>query len=140
MSSETIVDTLLICEICSDELVATTGTHGSFLQDLQSRLLKRRVVVIVDHVEADHRIASLEEPLGDVKADEPRVPGDKISHYAGIRLQATICRARREHRLHVVHHGKRLKQAADPFGTQLQKLLVCNCQHDRIVGAAIREG
>ncbi len=49
-------------------------------QDREPRFLQRRVVVVVEVVETDHLVAAIEEPAGDVKADEAGRAGDEDLH------------------------------------------------------------
>ncbi len=46
-------------------------------QDVEPRLLQRRVVIVVEIVETDHGAAFGQQPPRNVKADETRGPGDQ---------------------------------------------------------------
>src|SRR4030095_16319072 len=46
-------------------------------QDVQPRRLQRRIVIIVEIVEADHGAAFGEQPASNVEADETRSSGDQ---------------------------------------------------------------
>ena len=67
-------------EVGADAVVGAAGLIGSALQLLQARFFEGGVVVVVDHVEADHGIATPQQLLCGVEADEASVAGDEDFH------------------------------------------------------------
>jgi hypothetical protein len=59
------------------EIDFVEGKFVKFVQDGQARLLQRRIVVIIDAVDADHRAASFKKTTGKSEADEARGAGNK---------------------------------------------------------------
>ncbi len=69
-----------IGEVGAQEGVARVAPPVGLLEQRQARFLQRRVVVVVDDVEADHVVAALHQRLGDMKADEACIAGDENLH------------------------------------------------------------
>ncbi|CAL9071826.1 unnamed protein product [Musa acuminata var. zebrina] len=63
--------------------VALHYEHAAGLQHRLSRLLQRRVVVIVEVVKPDHAVAAPAEGEGDVSPDEAGGAGDEHGHASG---------------------------------------------------------
>ena len=60
--------------------LARSGSSAGCRRLREPRLLQRHVVVVVEIVEADDFVAALEQPLGDVEADEAGGAGDEEFH------------------------------------------------------------
>src|SRR5690349_15024030 len=59
------------------EIDLVEGKVVEFAQNRQPRLLQRRIVIIIDTVDADHRATGFKKPAGKSKSDEARGAGDE---------------------------------------------------------------
>ena len=73
-------DRVHVGEIGPDEGIIRARLGGGLLQLRQTRLFERHVVIVVDHVEAGHRVAARHERARHMEADETRASGDEDAH------------------------------------------------------------
>ena len=67
-------------QVTPHEIVVGAGRVRLGLQHLEPPLLERHVVVVVDGIDADHLVATLQKPPDQMEADETGVPGNQNSH------------------------------------------------------------
>src|SRR5690606_20714044 len=73
-------DRIGLGEIGAEEAPVGAGSRRLALDLGDPRLLETRVVIVVETVETDHRVTTLQQPARDMEADEPGRPGDENPH------------------------------------------------------------
>ena len=75
------IDCRLVGKIGAHEAVAGALLRRQVVELREPRFLQCRVVIGVDHVEADDIIAALDQPACDVITDEPGIAGHQDFHF-----------------------------------------------------------
>ena len=82
---EQLVNSRLICQVDSPHVERVIPR-----EDVRPRLFEADVVIIIEIIEPDDRIAAIEQTLRRVKADETGSPGDEDLHRPTERLQPAV--------------------------------------------------
>ena len=62
------------------ETIVPGRPRGDLVEYSKTRLLDRRIVVVVDDIQPDYGIAALQQSLRGVKSDESGITGDQNAH------------------------------------------------------------
>ena len=75
-----LLDGGLVCEIGANKTPIALGGGRRLGKKRETGLFQRRIIVVIDHIEADDFVTALDKPLGGVKADKTRGTRYEYSH------------------------------------------------------------